>query len=484
MTLHMKEARMFHKTRLPFSFLLFVILNACAVGPDYEEPPAPLQKEFSQHRHAARVESEVRWWKSFHDPSLNALIEKAIEQNKDIARNLARINESRSLARAALSDLFPGFQLSANYEKAESTSARFPDGSFRKFRYEIYNAGLDAAWEIDLFGGLRRELEARNAEYAADVAGLDDSILMVLSELSSSYISLRAAQEGLAIGRKNRNLQKKTLEVVKTKLQYGEVSELDLAQAETQLAQTEAGLPPLRTAVKVNAHRLAVLLGQTPDSLYESLRRPNPTLPLYQGPAKIGNPEEMLRRRPDIRMAERRLAAHTALVGAAIAELFPKIRLTGSLGVEAPDYSDLGRDTSTYHFGPQASWAIFQFGQLRAEIHAAEAREQQALLAYEQAVLVAQEDVENALLRFQNEKRRSLHLAQAARTAKQAYNIAFLQYEEGMLDVLDLLVIQRALLQNESDLVVSREASMLALVGVYKAFGGGWEAWELGEKQG
>lgn len=466
-------------SRQLYSVLFCLALSSCAVGPNYEEPEAPKATEFVNHRQHDRVQAEMLWWKTFQDKELNQLIEKAVLKNKDVAQALARINESRSLANAAIGDLFPGLQLSTSYEKAEATGARFPDGSIPKYRYEVYNAGLDASWEIDIFGGLRRELEARNAEYSASVADLQDVILMTISEVGSSYFQLRGAQEQLRIAKKNRRLQKKTFRLVQTKYEFGEVGALDVEQARTQLAQTEARLPTLRTIVKTQAHRIAVLLGEKPEALYTSLLSTPGKFPVYKGPAQIGNPAEMMRRRPDIRRAERAVAASNARIGTAMAELFPKVSLNGFLGMEAPRFGDLNRDTSTFRVTPEISWKILSFGQLQYQLRAARYKEKQALLAYEQSVLKAFEDVENALVRYSNERRRALRLRAAVESSQKAYSIAHLQYEEGMLDLLDLIITQQSMLKSETDAVEAQQNVMLALISVYKAFGGGWEAWEV-----
>jgi multidrug efflux system outer membrane protein len=461
---------------------LLLASSSCSIGPDYQAPELELPKTFSAFSEELeaemQVQQEVLWWKGFQDEKLNALIQRSVDSNLGVQQALTRINQSRALAREAFSELLPGALLGAGYTKAEETGNRFPGGSSGDFEFEVYTASIDALWEIDIFGRLRRELEARNAEFDVKVADLHDAVRMLISEVATAYFELRAAQVQLGISNKNQALQERSLEIVSSKYDLGQVSELDVARSQTQLAQTKADIPLVTSRVDMQINRLSVLLGKHPRFLKVELGEPG-SLPVYQGALSIGTPDELLQRRPDLRAAERRVAASNARIGAALGELFPKITISGSLGWEADKPSNWGATATRYSFGPSISWAAFDTGRLRARVDEADERTQESLFSYEEAVLRALEDVENALVSFSAEQQRLQELRTAVTASNRAYTIANDQYNEGVLDFISVLDAQRTLLQTESDAVTSEKNLSLALVGIYKSLGGGWEAWDL-----
>lgn len=468
-----------------------VVLSACSVGPDYVPPELEVPERFQEADAAAGVEYETRWWASFKDPQLDSLIAQGVESNKDVLQALSRINQSRALARQALSALMPGSQLYGTYEKGEDSGARFPSGGFDDqnsaeaqsdpgFKYEVYSAGIDAVWEIDIFGGLRRDLEARNADHEGSVASLQDTLRMVISEIGMTYFQLRGAQAQLAIAESNLKIQQRSLEVATAKFEAGQTSELDAVRAKAQLEETRAEVPPAEAMVKTNIHRLSVLLGKQPGTLRPELIEPKP-IPAYQGPVSVASPSEMLRRRPDIRMAERSLAAETARIGVAIAELYPKIEITGTVGLEAPRLDDFNNGAGAYRFGPSITWKPFDNGTLRAQVRGQRAKTEEALLAYEQSVLVAVEEVENALVSFSSQRERRALLSEALNASRKALTIAQDQYAEGVVDFLTVLAAQQNTLKIESSYVATDQAVATSLVSIYKALGGGWENWKLEE---
>ncbi len=462
-----------------------VLLSACAVGPDYQRPEVPLADSFAKQTQEY-YETEgirVRWWKSFNDSILIGLIDTAVKENHDVLQALSRINQSRAVARESLSELLPGVQVSGDYEKARSSGARFSGEGGGAFEYELYTAGLDALWEIDIFGRLRRGLESKNAAYEATVAELRDSIRMVVSEVAVAYFELRGAQRRLDIAENNVRIQRKTLRLVEAKFEAGQISELDVLRARTQLERTQADIAPVENAVQRSLHRLAILLGKQPMELYAQLNVAK-EVPTYAGPLKIGNPGDLLRRRPDIRMAERRLASETALVGVAVANFFPVVTLSGSLGVEASSVSDWTKGAGTYRFGPSLTWSPLDTGKNMARVKAQEARVQEALLSYEKSILLALEDAENAFVRYRTEQDRMLRISRALASAQKAHTIARAQYDEGVLDFLSVLDAQDQVLDNEDQLALSQQNIGLAIVGIYKALGGGWEAWSLVDTDG
>lgn len=416
---------------LRFGLTTVFVLAGCAVGPDYKKPHPELPDHFSQTDPQLGIgeDLDVTWWQSFDDEILNQLIVEAASNNRGVRQAVARINESRALANQAVSELLPGARLSGTYEKARNSNSRFPGSggsttgpSQGNFEYEVYTGSVDASWEVDLFGRLRRDLEAKNAEYDGTVAELHDVLRILFSDLASHYVSLRGAQHRYAIAQSNEELQKKSLELVQSKFTYGEVPELDVERAKTQLAQTQASIPPLENEVNMRMHRLAVLIGEAPRDLVERLSAaPLPNIPSYAGPVTIGNPQALLRHRPDVRRAERTLAAATAQIGVKTAELFPIITIDGSLGVEAPKFSLLDNGARIFRYGPTITWAAFDTGRLRQQIYAQEAETQAALMAYEQTVLTSLEDVENAFSTFTTGKSSLLHYENAFLSSRKAF---------------------------------------------------------------
>lgn len=470
--------------RRSFSLFAAFLLSSCAIGPDYEAPKIDFSPSYqnASGEMNSEVKAEVLWWQSFDDDLLQELIAEAVKENYSVKQALTRINQSRAQAKAAFAELLPGALLNGNYLKVNDPGIKFP-GAPRRFNFETYSGSVDALWEIDIFGRLRRELEARNAEFDVQVAELHDAIRMLIAEVAGSYFELRAAQAQYQIALNNKKIQSESLDLVKTKFEFGEVSELDVALSTTQLAQTEATIPSREAAVRVQGNRLAVLLGKQPgyyDQRFAEIRE----IPKYVGPVTIGSPEALLRSRPDLRRVERKLAAANARIGTALGELFPKITVSGSLGVQASVFNQLDRNAYFYNFGPSISWAAFDTGRLRNQVDVREQQTEEALLVYEEAVLKALEEVENAMLDYTAENKRQYQLLLAADSSRKAHTIASEQYKEGVLDFLEVLSTERTLLSSEQDVIEGRKQLALSLVALYKALGGGWEAWELQEVEG
>lgn len=466
------------------SLLLVLVLSGCMIGPDYKPPEVDLPDSLGDGGQTIDSgEVDTVWWSYFGDDLLTELIVEGLQANYDVKQALSRINQNRALARVAFAELLPGAELSGAYEKSRTSNVRVPfggggDDGADGFEVEVYSASIDALWELDIFGRLRREVESRDAEYAGAVAGLQDTLRMVAAEIASTYMQFRGSQLQLDISERNLEIQRESLDLVNTKFDLGAAEELDVARAKAQLAQTEALVPTFQALERVNAHRLAVLLGKYPHELDERLRE-HRSIPRYQGPVTIGTPEELLRRRPDIRVAERRLAAANARIGVAIGELFPRVSISGSLGLEAGEFSDLPDGARIFRIGPTIRWAAFDSGRLRQQVRFQEEATNEALLFYEQQVLLALEDVESALVRFSAEQRRLLSLAEAHAATQRAHELASVKYSEGELDFLDVLDTQRSMLQVETELIESKQRAAVALVGIYKSLGGGWEAFDL-----
>ena len=339
----------------------------------------------------------------------------------------------------------------------------------------LYHAGFDANWELDFFGRVRRAIEAGTADVGAEEASRRDVLVSLLAEVASNYFDLRVAQNQLAVARQNAETLQQTLELTQALLAAGRGTELDVSRAEAQLNVTLATIPPLETRIARDSHRLGVLLGQQPTVLVTLLSAPLP-LPGLPTLIALGKPEDLLRRRPDIRIAERDLAAATARVGVGTADLFPRITVLGSVGVEAGSLLGLGKGgIDTFSLGPSIFWAAFDLGRVRARIRAADARTEAALAQYEQRVLLALEETENALVDFQRQQARRDSLHASAHASEKAVALARLRYQFGVADFLTVLDAERTLLSAQDLLAASETRTATTLIAVYKALGGGWE---------
>ena len=340
---------------------------------------------------------------------------------------------------------------------------------------ELYDVGFDASWELDFFGRVRRSIEASSAAVGAAEASRQDVIVSLLAEVARNYFELRGAQNRLAVARRNAENQRQTLDLTIALLEGGRGTELDTSRAEAQLTSTLASIPPLETTVKQAMYRLGVLIGQQPTALEAELSEPLP-LPALPTLVALGKPDDLLRRRPDIRVTERNLAAATANIGVATADLFPRITFTGSVALQAGSFVGLVKGGSdTFAIGPGIFWAAFDLGRVRARIRAADARTEAALAQYEQRVLLALEETENALVSFTRQQARRDLLQASAQASEKAQNLARQRYQFGVADFLTVLDAERTLLEAQDRLADSETLTATALVAVYKALGGGWE---------
>jgi outer membrane protein, multidrug efflux system len=447
-------------------------LAACAVGPDYREPKPEVDAAFAGQAlvEAATQPPAAQWWKGFNDPLLDELVTDALAANRSIAAAAARLKEARAARREARFDYLPTVtgRASATRQRQSAGGSQFP---IVDRDYDLYDAGFDAAWELDLFGRVRRGNEAARAARGAARASLDDMRLSVVAEVARNYFELRGAQQQLAVAERNASNQGSALELVRARFDAGRGTALDTARAEAQIETTLASVPPLEADVARARHRIEVLTGRRPGQLTDRL---GPTAPLPQLPAQllIDDPAAMLRRRPDVRVAERQLAATSARIGIATADLFPRLTLGGSIGLSAFDFDALDDSGNDYHrFGPSLSWALFDFGHVRERIKAAGARYEASFADYEQTVLVALEDVENALSDYSRERRRLGHLTSAARASVDAADLATQRFEGGISDFLTALDAYRTSLEAEDQLAVSQTAAATSLVALYKALG-------------
>jgi multidrug efflux system outer membrane protein len=454
-----------------------IALAGCAVGPDYKAPVTATPPAFANARHDeySGQDTQKAWWRLFNDAELDALVDRALRHNYDLKSALANLREARALYLEAGLNLAPIITSHANYTDQKRSVGSLNNRNFVPRDLKLYSAGFDAFWEVDFFGRVRRDIEASKDEVEAQEASLHDLGVSVIAEVARNYFELRGLQNQLAVAQKNADNQTQTLNITQARLDIGRGTELDTSRALAQLDSTRATIPPLETAIKRAIHRLGVLTGQAPDALAAKLSQPAP-IPRIPATITIGSPAELLRRRPDIRIAERTLAAATARIGVATADLFPRVTFVGTLSLEASMLSGLGASGSeAYSAGPRISWAALDLGRVYARIKAADAAADANLAQYEQTVLNALEETENALVAYQRERSRRALLASAAQASENAHKLAHLRFQEGVSDFLTVLDSESRLLQDQSQLAQSETSTATALIAIYKALGGGWE---------
>jgi outer membrane protein, multidrug efflux system len=468
--------------------VLALWLPGCKVGPNYVEPEVPVDPAFinAAASEAATTSPQAmgepdeihalsEWWTVFSDPTLTSLVEQAIAHNHDLRIATANVRQARELLIEARFQLYPIVPARAAYEhgRLSEFSAR---GSDRDF--DVFSGGFDATWELDIFGGVRRAIESRDATVGAFEADRRDVLVSVVSEVARNYFELRGNQGRLAVARQNADNQQRTFNLTQTLLEGGRGTELDTSRARSQLESTLATIPPLETVVEQAIYRLGVLTGQQPDTLIAELSPATP-LPEVNQRLAIGTPADLIRRRPDIRAAERTLAASTAFIGVNTADLYPRITIDGSIGFETGDTGDgFTGGADTFSIGPRLSWTAFDLGRVKARIRASEAQAEADLANFEVTVLIALEEVDSALVAYGNELRRKEHLVAAEEASRKAAELARQRFDDGVADFLDVLDAERTLLETQDALAESATRAATLLVAVYKALGGGWELQE------
>jgi multidrug efflux pump len=452
-----------------------LLLSGCMlVGPTYKTPPTPIPAAFANQAQEGLTADaiETSWWRGFQDSTLDRLVEQTLANNHDLRVATARIREARALLSETTFDRYPTVTSQASFTR-ERLSEAVAATSDRDI--ELYEAGFDATWELDFFGRVRRSIEASAADVGAAEANRRDVIVSLLAEVARNYFELRGTQYRLAVARQNAENQRQTLDLTIALLEGGRGTELDTSRAEAQLTLTLASIPPLETAMKRAMYRLGVLIGQPPTALEAELSEPLP-LPTLPTLVALGRPDDLLRRRPDIRVTEQNLEAATARVGVATADLFPRVIVAGSVALQAGSFLDIGKGGSdTFFIGPSIFWAAFDLGRVRARIRAADARTEAALAQYEQRVLLALEETENSLVDFTRQQARRDLLRASAQASEKAQRLALQRYQFGVADFLTVLDAERTLLEAQALLADSETLTATALVAVYKALGGGWE---------
>jgi len=451
------------------------LVTACAVGPNYVQPETPAAQSFARADGAtySQQQAVAQFWTQFGDRTLDQLVGDALASNHDLRIALARFKEARVARGESRLDLLPQVTAGAGYtEQRLPQSQRVPGVPAE---VESYDASFDAFWELDFFGRVRRGIEAANADAEGAEASLRDAQVIIVAEVARTYFELRGQQSELAVARRNVDNQRETLNITTIRLDAGRGTELDTSRAQAQLSATLASIAPLEAAVARSIHRLGVLTGREPTALIETLSAPQ-ELPELPQIVAVGNPADLLRRRRDVRAAERELAAATARIGVAVADLFPRVSFVGSLGYSAQS-ADALRDsgTGTRIIAPGISWAAFDLGRVRARIAGARARTEGSVAFYEQTVLRALEETEDALVTHARARERLDHVADSARASRTAAQLARVRFDGGMVDFLQVLDAERTLLAAEDSLAQSRTDAATSLIAVYKALGGGWE---------
>ena len=513
-----------------------LLAAGCAVGPHYQRPRPKLAASYAEAAGAKGnasscvvpgAEALKRWWLVFHDAELDSLIDRAVRGNRDLQLALSRVREARARREMVGAGLWPEVVLNAGYNRgrgsknvqlpfgggqggagqgggadpptgakaeraAEGNGAADPPpggggagggaaaspfglGGLPGVTTNLYQVGFDASWEIDVFGGTRRAIEAAEAGVAAAEEGRRGVLVSLLAEVAGTYVKLRTIQERRHFAEENLAAQRQAEGVIEAKAKAGFATELAVAQEQAQVATTEATIPVLAAAERATRHALAFLLGDAPHALDAELAA-RAALPALPPTVPIGVPSDLLRRRPDIRRAERELAQATAGVGVATADLLPSFSLTGMFGFDSSDVKHLADWASHYYsIAPGIRWPILDWGRIRANVRVQTERQQQAFLGYQQAVAQALKDVADALASYEREQTRRAALARAVEAARRARRLAQEQYEHGVADVLTTLDTQRALLRAEDALAQSDGALRRDLIALYKALGGGWD---------
>lgn len=461
-----------------------VAFPGCTVGPNYSRPEVAVQRRWSQAPLTRRsvvdqTAPPAAWWATLNDPKLNMLIECACDGNLSIAVAKSRIWKARAERSIAVGGLLPSASSSAGYSFNRGTGPLFPGATGD---YQFYTTGFDAVWEADIFGGIRRSVEAAQDELDAQQDAERGAVVSIIAEVARNYVELRTAQQRVLIARENIRIQTETAALATRLRGAGIVGDLDVARARAELTQTQSQVPTLDIQVKAAIHRLGILLGEAPEALLAELDAPG-AIPAPPGQIPIGLPSELLRRRPDIRQAERQLAASTARIGVAEADLYPQLTLTGSFGVGSERLAEVFNWSNRYYgIGPAVRWQLFEGGRIVANVQAHKAVRQELLDQYKLTILTAFGEAEDALVAFNRQQEQHQFLSHSVESNQESVRIAREQYAGGTIGYLSLLDAQRSLLKTQESMTLSQGDITLSMIALYKAIGGGWEKVEQDER--
>ena len=469
------RARHIEKTLAAFLLVAAALLTGCAVGPDYDHTAAPMPDAWHETAVAGLQDQSAdlhAWWLAFDDPTLNALIDRATVQNNDLAIAYWRIVEARALRGIADGENAPRLDATGSFTQAESSDR----GIMPIGEYNLHSTGIDATWEVDVFGRIRRNIESADASLQAAVEDRRDLMVVLYSEVAATYVEIRTLQARIASAEDNVVSQTQAMKLAEDRFDAELVPELDVAQARRNLATTQSIVPSLQQQLIAQKHSLAVLLGQHPGSLEAELE-PIGHIPPPPQSVAVGLPVELLRQRPDIRAAERRVAAQHAQIGVATADLYPRFSLTGTFALESTTFSGMFEGNArAWSWGPAVRWNIFDGNRIRSNIAAQDARTRQLTRQYEQQVLIALAEVESAMAAYGQEQLRTAALDTAAAAAQQSVDLVDTLYRNGLTDFQNVLEAQRSQFELQDQLITSRGRVTQSLIGLYRALGGGWAA--------
>jgi NodT family efflux transporter outer membrane factor (OMF) lipoprotein len=462
---------------------VFLVSGCVKLGPDFVKPDAPVENDWS-YQDDEVLSQPVKlddWWTVFNDPALNRVVDMAWRQNLPLQVAGLRIYEARAQLGIAVGLQFPQQQRlagSATTNRISENSPNFIPMTDKNFRN--YQTGFDAAWELDFWGRFRRGIEAADANLATTVADYDNALVSLTAEAARIYVTIRTLEERLQISYENIRLQRESLNIASVRFKYGATTELDVAQAQTNLAETQALVPEIQKLLQQAKNALSVLLGMPPSDLSQVLGGPG-TIPVAPAEIMVGIPTELLRRRPDIRQAEQLAAARSALIGVARADLFPSFSLLGTIGYQTSDTREsssgdlLDSDSLTLSAGPSFSWNILNYGRLRNNVRVQDARYQQTIVNYQDTVLNAYREAEDAMVAFVQSREESRFRETGTISAKRSSVLSTIQYREGAVDFQRVVDSDRALAFQQGQWANTRGDIALNMIAIYKALGGGWE---------
>jgi len=460
--------------------LLFGVTGCVTVGPSYVEPEVPEAETWNEEGEQIAEDREddlERWWLVFDDPVLNELIDAAYRQNLTLQAAGVRIAEARAELGIIKGNLWPQQQRLDAIYKYSSISETAPNVNPSVFdtSHGEWGAAFNVGWELDLWGKYRRAIESGSANLDASIASYDDILVILTAEVARSYVLYRTLEQRIEVARENVKIQKRSLEITQAQFQGGLVTDLDVQQALSLLRGTEAFVPLLESAFVRRKNSLAILLGVLPGTIDYVLDQSKP-IPTAPSQITVGVPADLMRRRPDIRLAERQLAAQSARIGIAQSELYPQFALFGSIGLRSQDLGDLfSADSIEFFAGPALRWDILNYGRIRNRVRVQDARFQALVLEYENTVLNAHREVEDALINFLKAQEREAFLSQSVDSSLRAVDLSMLQYSEGIVDYQRVLDTQRFLAGQQDDYVATSGVVAISLITMYKALGGGWE---------
>ncbi len=457
------------------TLLSLALLASCTVGPNYQAAlPLDAAKPFVGPGADASATGDITtWWRTFKEPRLNSLIARALAANQDLRIATSRVAEAKAARMVARSDFFPQLNAGGGATRNKTSDAASPFGQGGGTS-NFFNLNLDASWEPDIIGGTRRNVEAATADVGAAAENVHDVQVALVSEVAASYLELRGFQARRSVAERNLKSQRETLELTRSRQAAGVANDLDVARAEAQTETTAAILPSIEANLRRSIYRLGVLLGGTPGSVVDELIR-DKAQPVAPPAVPVGLPSDLVRRRPDVRRSERELAAATARIGVAVADLYPRFSLTARVGTSALEADELFKGRSgLWSLGPSLNWPVFTAGRIRGNIAVQNARQEQAALSFEKSVYGALEDVEGSLISFGQEQKRYASLTRSVNATRRASSLANERYKAGLENFLTVLEADRQLLLAEEAQVISQTQVSLNLVRLYKALGGGW----------